>query len=59
MVNAVLFMIIFLWLIALSVRQADVSHWLKTWQEERDKVLDFIDEAKAGWSKDHRQEKEQ
>ena len=59
MVNAVLFMIIFLWLITLTVRQADFNRWLKTMKDERSRVLAFIDEAKASWSKDYRQEKDQ
>lgn len=47
MLNAILFTIVFLWLISLSARQASVSYWLKTYAEERDRVLKFIDEYKA------------
>ena len=59
MVNTILFTIAFLWLFALTAQQSRVSNWFKTLQEERSRVLAFIDEAKASWSKDHHQEKEQ
>ena len=52
MINAILFAVAFLWLIALSVQQSHVSHWFKTLQDERSRVLAFIDEAKASLSKD-------
>jgi len=59
MFNAILFNVVFLWLLALTVRQANVSYWLKIWQDERNKVLNFIEEAKASWTKNSQQEKEQ
>ena len=52
MLNAILFTIVFLWLFALSARQATVSEWFETLQEERAKILDFIDVVKARWASD-------
>jgi len=47
MFNAVLFAIVFLWLFVLTVWKANVNRFLKTLQDERDKVLNFISEARA------------
>lgn len=47
MFTAILFTIVFFWLFILSVRQANVTHWFRILQDERDKVLAFIEEAKA------------
>ncbi|GAJ08308.1 unnamed protein product [marine sediment metagenome] len=55
MLNGILFAIVFLWLIALSVWKAYVSDYLKTLQDERDKVLAFLDEAKASMTPDSAQ----
>ena len=46
MIDAMLFTVAFLWLFALSIRQANVSNWLEAWQRERDMVLNFIKEYK-------------
>jgi len=60
MINAILFIIAFLWLLALTVKQAKVSYWLKIWHDEhndeRNKVL--IEKAKATCNKKSQQEKE-
>lgn len=59
MVNALLFTIVFLWLFALTVRQVNINHWIKTLQDERFKMLTFIKESKATWTKNRQQEKDQ
>lgn len=59
MLNAILFTIVFLWLFALTVWKANVSHFLKTLEDERGRVLNFIEEAKASWNKNSQQEEEQ
>ena len=47
MFNAILFTIVFIWLFILTAWKANVSRFLDTLQDERDKVLKFIREAKA------------
>lgn len=59
MVNTILFTIVFLWLFALSVWKINVNNFLKTLEDERDRVLNFIEEAKDSWTKNPQQEKEQ
>ena len=59
MFNAVLFTIIFIWLFILSIQQANVKQWFSTLQEERNRVLEFIEEAKSNWSKISNQLKNQ
>jgi len=47
MLNAILFAIVFLWLFVLTVWKANVIRFLKTLEDERDQVLNFISKAHA------------
>jgi len=47
MFNVLLFTIVFLWLFVLTVWKANVTAFLKSLEDERDKVLKFISEARA------------
>lgn len=59
MLNASLFAIVFLWLLVLSVWKANVTAFLKSLEDERDKVLKFIDESKATMNKNHQHQTDQ
>lgn len=52
MFNAFLFTIVFVWLFALTVRQANFSYWLKIWQDERSEALAFMEKWKASNTSD-------
>ena len=47
MINGILFAIVFLWLLVLTVWKANVTKFLISLEDERDKVLKFIRESKA------------